>query len=256
MEMRALARCLRSTARPSTTSLLYTKQFARQSFPAIRYNSSDSSASSSSSSSSSPPNPSSTNEPSSIPSSSTPSPASSSASAPNAPTPHFYRLKLGGNKGPRDAAADASTTTNTTNTTTTTPTRTPVPRRPAPAETGFDEIFKQLNLGGRNVTRKLEAGEPVRTARPEQQVELKLGPEIGRQVLVQPDKGFDLAASLRYLDTRLKKEQLLNMSRAQKFHTRKGLQRKMDRRARWRKLFKFSFKDTLKRVQRMRAQGW
>lgn len=42
----------------------------------------------------------------------------------------------------------------------------------------------------------------------------------------------------------------------QKFHVRKGMVRKQKKMMRWKKLFKFSFQGTVKKIQRMQAQGW
>ncbi|KAA8650501.1 hypothetical protein EYZ11_003280 [Aspergillus tanneri] len=86
--------------------------------------------------------------------------------------------------------------------------------------------------------------------------ELKLGPTLGRQVLVEPEKGIDLASSLRILNSTCSTNRVKQQSIQQKFHVRRGQVRKNLRMQRWRKLFKYSFKQTVSRIQRMRAQGW
>lgn len=84
----------------------------------------------------------------------------------------------------------------------------------------------------------------------------KLGPELGRQVLVEPERGFDLNAALRQLQINCSSNRVRAQKAQQKFHTRRGQKLKNLRRERWRKLFKFSFVKTIDRVQRMKQQGW
>lgn len=129
----------------------------------------------------------------------------------------------------------------------------------------FDEIFSKLRLGGRHAPSNdpsaagagplagLAAQENLRLA---PKVNLKLGPALGREISIEPDRGNDLSSALRMLAARLGQSRLKKMVKDQKFHVRKGQLRKEKRSARWRKLFKFSFQDTLRRVEKMRAQGW
>lgn len=86
--------------------------------------------------------------------------------------------------------------------------------------------------------------------------ELKLGPTLGRQVHVEPERGVDLAAAIRNLQVTVNANKIKQQYHEQKFHVRKGAQRKQLRRTRWRKLFRFSFQETVKKIQRMQAQGW
>ncbi|KAF9886690.1 hypothetical protein FE257_011204 [Aspergillus nanangensis] len=87
-------------------------------------------------------------------------------------------------------------------------------------------------------------------------VALKLGPSLGRQVHVQPEKGTDLAAAMRILQATCNANRMRGMVFDQRFHVRRGQVRKNRRMQRWRKLFKFSFQQTVSRIERMRAQGW
>lgn len=87
-------------------------------------------------------------------------------------------------------------------------------------------------------------------------VDLKLGPELGRQVHVDPIRGVDLAAALRNLNINCAKNQVRSQANAQRFHVRRGQMQKNLRMQRWRRLFKFSFKETVSKIQKMRAQGW
>ncbi|KAJ5642047.1 hypothetical protein N7490_006047 [Penicillium lividum] len=86
--------------------------------------------------------------------------------------------------------------------------------------------------------------------------ELKLGPTLGRQIHVEPERGVDLPAAIRMLEMTCSANKIKQQSIEQKFHVRKGMKRKELRRTRWRKLFKFSFNETVKKIQRMQAQGW
>ncbi|KAH8703688.1 hypothetical protein BGW36DRAFT_369766, partial [Talaromyces proteolyticus] len=113
----------------------------------------------------------------------------------------------------------------------------------APLEGSLESLATQLNLE-----------ETIRpTIKP---VSLKLGPKLGRQVIVQNDRGIDCASAIRMLEISCSANQLRKQERAQKFHVRRGQLRKDIRRERWRRLFKFSFTETAKKIQRMRDQGW
>ncbi|KAJ5502353.1 Ribosomal protein S21 [Penicillium fimorum] len=91
---------------------------------------------------------------------------------------------------------------------------------------------------------------------PARKVELKLGPTLGRQALVEPERGTDLGGALRKLQATLSQNSVRHDAHSQKFHVRKGMVRKQKKMARWKKLFKFSFQGTVKKIQRMQAQGW
>ncbi|CAG8890967.1 unnamed protein product [Penicillium egyptiacum] len=91
---------------------------------------------------------------------------------------------------------------------------------------------------------------------PTRKVELKLGPTLGRQVHVEPERGTDLAGALRRLQATLSQNSVRHDVNQQKFHVRKGMVRKQKKMMRWKKLFKFSFQGTVKKIQRMQAQGW
>lgn len=151
----------------------------------------------------------------------------------------------------------------------------------------FDDILNKLDFGSRNQTgfQKLKPG----TGRPfernrrvfsdnlsrtvtggvgsqawreqsaslaNRKTELKLGPTLGRQVHVEPERGVDLPAALRRLHITVQSNRIKQMSITQKYHVRKGALRKQLRRNRWRKLFKFSFQGTVQKIQRMQSQGW
>lgn len=130
----------------------------------------------------------------------------------------------------------------------------------------YDEILDKLNLGSHRQPSSQDASSLSRAVgqsagtdnyRPiGRRVELKLGPSLGRQVHVEPEKGFDLASALRTLSSACSQNKIAQEQRKQKFHVRRGQMRKNLRMERWRKLFKFSFGETVSKIQRMRAQGW
>lgn len=87
-------------------------------------------------------------------------------------------------------------------------------------------------------------------------VPMKLGPKLGRQVMVQNDRGLDCATAIRSLEKTCNANNLRRQVAAQRFHVRRGQARKNLKIARWRKLFKFSFLATIRKIDRMRDQGW
>ncbi|KAJ5402560.1 uncharacterized protein N7487_008456 [Penicillium crustosum] len=91
---------------------------------------------------------------------------------------------------------------------------------------------------------------------PTRKVELKLGPTLGRQAHVEPERGTDLGGALRKLQATLSQNRVRADAHEQRFHVRKGMVRKQKKMQRWKKLFKFSFQGTVKKIQRMQAQGW
>lgn len=157
----------------------------------------------------------------------------------------------------------------------------PAPKSNTTAGSDFDDILNQLNLGSRNQPKsETPAGGSRRRGAPDsvsrtvagsvgsqawkdqsaqlasRKTELKLGPTLGRQVHVEPERGVDLAAAIRNLQMTVNQNKIKAQSFEQKFHVRKGMVRKQQRRTRWRKLFRFSFQETVKKIQRMQAQGW
>ena len=85
---------------------------------------------------------------------------------------------------------------------------------------------------------------------------MKLGPTLGRQAHVEPERGTDLASALRKLQSTISQNKIRQEASAQRFHVRKGMVRKQKKMARWKRLFKFSFQGTVQKIQRMQAQGW
>ncbi|KAL1967047.1 hypothetical protein VTN77DRAFT_3571 [Rasamsonia byssochlamydoides] len=148
----------------------------------------------------------------------------------------------------------------------------------------FDEIFNKLEIGNRDAADTTQSMKESSTSidmpqrRPYdpsslsravaqsaetdnyrsslRRVELKLGPELGRQVYVEPEKGVDLPAALRFLQINCAVNRVRAQANFQRFHVRRGQRKKDLRMERWRKLFKFSFVKTVAKIQRMRAQGW
>ncbi|KAJ5569799.1 uncharacterized protein N7459_009229 [Penicillium hispanicum] len=161
---------------------------------------------------------------------------------------------------------------------------------PTKSRADFDEILNKLDLGNRtqadstkplvqrnrsnrsnrsprgifsdSVSRSVGSGTGMQfrdNAVPQlasRKLELKLGPTLGRQVHVEPERGVDLAAAIRSLQVTCSTNKIKQQANQQRFHVRKGAVRKQLRRERWRKLFRFSFQETVKKIQRMQAQGW
>ncbi|RMJ22543.1 hypothetical protein PHISP_06590 [Aspergillus sp. HF37] len=154
----------------------------------------------------------------------------------------------------------------------------------------FDDVLNKLDLGGQNKARAdatrprpnlrsrtfIDPYDPSRdggidssaaenqmgVARAQTATErrgrtdFKLGPELGRQVIVEPERGFDLNSALRQLQMNCAANRVRSQKTAQKFHVRRGQHQKNLRRERWRKLFKYSFVNTVQRVNRLKQQGW
>lgn len=162
---------------------------------------------------------------------------------------------------PRPAASSTQPTTKTATAT----------RSKKPSD--FDDILDRLDLnpkqnssqsGRRTFTDSLSravgqgaigrgrrAGPP-----PQRKVDLKLGPSLGRQAFVEPERGQDLATALRKLNTTIAQNKLRQSFNAQRFHTRKGMVAKQKKMMRWKRLFKVSFQSTVQKIQRMQTQGW
>lgn len=166
-----------------------------------------------------------------------------------------------------------------TTTTTTTQENTSASETPSSTAPEFDQILNNINLRNSarpppfqdtnpnpnpntnnpdaSLSRAVSSSAGTDNYRtPVRRVDLKLGPKLGRQVHVDTERGFDVASSLRVLNMACSENRILQQQRRQKFHIRRGQMRKNLRMERWRKLFKFSFKETVSRIQRMRAQGW
>lgn len=223
MEMRSLTRCLRP--RPAI-SQLYTKQpstLLRGQF--LRYSSSDNGSSNPQGNERSP--------------TTQPAPSSSLSQSPSATpfskTPRFTTP-------PRNSAdhGDFETVLNNLN----------FSRKQTPTTTDNPDAASSLSRDVGASAKTDNYRQPVR------RVELKLGPSLGRQVHVEPEKGYDLEAAMRTLNAACMQNKILQTQRRQKFHVRRGQMRKNLRMERWRKLFKFSFTHTVTKIQKMRSQGW
>ncbi|KKZ63782.1 hypothetical protein EMCG_01886 [[Emmonsia] crescens] len=87
-------------------------------------------------------------------------------------------------------------------------------------------------------------------------VNMRLGPELGRTIPVDPKAGIDVATAFQMMETRVRRNKVKNMMMKQRFHVRRGQLKKQLRRERWQKLFKMSFQHTVKRCEKLRKQGW
>ncbi|OJJ71815.1 hypothetical protein ASPBRDRAFT_125409 [Aspergillus brasiliensis CBS 101740] len=143
---------------------------------------------------------------------------------------------------------------NFNNAASTTATTTPTASSNAAAGTTTRAFNDSLSLS-RAVGLSAET-DSLRTATSLRKIDLKLGPTLGRQVTVEPERGMDLPAALRSLSAVIGQNKMRQSLVKQKFHVRKGMVRKQLRMRRWRNLFKYSFGATVKRIQKIRGQGW
>ncbi|OQE32284.1 hypothetical protein PENSTE_c001G01195 [Penicillium steckii] len=191
-------------------------------------------------------------------------------------------LRYNSSKAPSQPPKQTSSQTSESSTQNT-PAATPKSQeQPSDVASDFDEILNKLDLGnratppsdGRNSNRRgnsdslaanvaslsASAGRHNQERMAQQlasrKMELKLGPTLGRQIHVEPERGVDLAAAIRNLQMTCATNKIKAQSFEQRFHKRKGAVRKEQKRMRWRKLFKFSFQETVRKIQRMQTQGW
>lgn len=187
-----------------------------------------------------------------------------------------------------DSPSRTSPTEGNTQSTTGTPTHQPTEQPTTESNpnkdqvSDFDEILNKLDLGKRSTTKprivtninnrrrvfsdsvsRAVTGGVGQSAWREQSAqlanrkpELKLGPTLGRQVYVEPERGVDLPGAIRKLQMTVAVNKIKHQVNSQRYHVRRGALRKQLRRQRWRKLFRFSFQETVKKIQRMQTQGW
>jgi hypothetical protein len=92
----------------------------------------------------------------------------------------------------------------------------------------------------------------LNSPRREVKMPLRLKPSLGRTVQMHTN----LANAFRTLERRCNDNNVKGDSIKQRFHVRKGQQRKINRRVRWRALFKDGFIAECDRIRRMKKQGW
>ncbi|KAJ6077577.1 uncharacterized protein N7446_000513 [Penicillium canescens] len=114
----------------------------------------------------------------------------------------------------------------------------------------FDDILDRLDLNPKQDSP--QRGRRIFT----DSLSRALGPSLGRQAFVEPERGQDLATALRKLNNTITQNKLRQSANAQRFHTRKGMVAKQKKMMRWRRLFKVSFQSTVQKIQRMQTQGW
>ena len=115
----------------------------------------------------------------------------------------------------------------------------------------------QTRTTGRNIAASLNP-RGNRSAPPPvpQPAPMKLGPTLGRTVHVDNQRGIDVARAFRSMEIQVARNSVRKEFARQKFHERPGKKRKRLHSERWRKRFKIGFKATVKRVLKMRKQGW
>lgn len=85
---------------------------------------------------------------------------------------------------------------------------------------------------------------------------MKLGPTLGRTVYVDNQRGVDVARAFRQMEVSVARNTVRRDFNRQRFHERGGTKRKRLHSERWRRRFKAGFQAVVKRVLKMRKQGW
>ena len=86
---------------------------------------------------------------------------------------------------------------------------------------------------------------------------LRLKPALGRTInLLNLPGGKDLTRAFRQLEMKCASNSVRSDERDQRTHIRRGMRKKLERRQRWRVLFKQGFLAECARIRRMRKQGW
>ena len=81
-------------------------------------------------------------------------------------------------------------------------------------------------------------------------------PAVGRTIEVVPERGVDVGRALSRLDMACTVNRIRLDAFRQRFHERPGMERKRLKSERWRRMFKESFKATVRRVKEMTRKGW
>jgi len=160
----------------------------------------------------------------------------SQSSSPSRPT---YNDDLYGKGGSIFSRIDPSSTATSNNNTTTT----------AAGANTFDV---------RALLRNLDTPAPgLANAKPVDPI-LRLKPTLGKTVEIDEGRNFSLTRAFQVLETRINKNgnNVKYDEIKQKFHVRRGQLKKIDRRTRWRIMFKAGFLGECARVRRMIKQGW
>ena len=122
---------------------------------------------------------------------------------------------------------------------------------------GFKLPPRSRNIGNRDIAGSLNPrGNRSGPPPVPQPAPMKLGPTLGRTVHVDNQRGIDVARAFRSMEIQVAKNSVRKEFARQKFHERPGKKRKRLHSERWRKRFKIGFKATVKRVLKMRKQGW
>ena len=119
------------------------------------------------------------------------------------------------------------------------------------------KIPQTRNAGNRNIAGSLNPrGNRSGPPPVPQPAPMKLGPTLGRTVHVDNQRGIDVARAFRSMEIQVARNSVRKEFARQKFHERPGKKRKRLHSERWRKRFKLGFKATVKRVLKMKKQGW
>ncbi|EFW13540.1 hypothetical protein D8B26_004184 [Coccidioides posadasii str. Silveira] len=128
----------------------------------------------------------------------------------------------------------------------------PSPRQSPPSDGLWGQDIKNmLNMYDKRLPSRSETKKSLSSA-----VELRLSPSLGRTVAVDHVRNFDVGKALSLMESRCAANKVRVHEREQRFYVRRGQLRKEVRMKRWRKLFKFSFQQTVARCEKLRKQGW
>ena len=109
--------------------------------------------------------------------------------------------------------------------------------------------YNAQNIVSREATRSIIRAKPPSPP-------IRLDAFVGRSEDVDITRGMDLARSIRKLEIKCAYNNVRKDFAKQRFHERAGLKRKRLKSERWRKRFKEGFQAVVKKVKKMRKQGW
>lgn len=177
--------------------------------------------------------------------------------APMRPSSHISNIldeALEGNKGtPTAPSARTSRFASRNAQDTSTPSRAQLA---ADKRSSFDDLQSSIMsmTSKRNVARSLNPRSTTPAA--PKPAPMKLGPNLGRTVYVDESRGFDVAKAFRSVDIIMARNNVRKDFNRQRFHERNGAKRKRLHSERWRKRFKLGFQAVVRRVMKMKKQGW
>jgi len=130
------------------------------------------------------------------------------------------------------------------------------PSEPFPADPTYDSIADGISmdiLSPEDLEKRPQVSEADVSAIPPTPP-IRMVPRTGRTVHV--NKNTDVARSFKMLAVQVAQNRIRQEFQYQRYHERPGMKRKRLASERWRKRFKRGFKETVRRVRELTAQGW